>query len=200
MEGSAVRRAVGLPRGRYSAEKNPSAAIEAVASLPKKFKAIYYGSSTPRDSHTIDEIKQLARRRAPGRVSFHDPVQHVGDVLAALDVFILASHREAFSLALIEAWLAGVPVVATPVGSLPELERKHGRLAIRVPMRPSGKELAAAVVRAAGDEGQEIALRAQRVAKSQFTGEAMGDRWVDYLEDVAAAASNGRRYRARARA
>lgn len=184
--------------GRYSAEKNPAAAIEAVANLPANFKAVYYGGATPRDQQTITNIKLMARCRAPARVWFHEPVQHVGDVLAGLDVFVLASHREAFSLALIEAWLAGVPVVATPVGSLPELENKVGPLAIRMPMRPSGRELAAAVRRACGDEGREIALHAQRLAMAHFTGEAMGERWVNYLDSVIGTArQHGRRRIAR---
>jgi glycosyltransferase involved in cell wall biosynthesis len=187
--------------GRYSVEKNPAATIEAITNLPANFKAVFYGSSTPRDQHTINEIKLMARSRAPDRVLFREPVPHVGDVLAGLDVFVLASHREAFSLALIEAWLAGVPVVATPVGSLPELERKVGPLAIGVPMHPSGKQLSAAVRRACGHEGKQIARRAQRLAKAHFTGEAMGQRWVNYLEAVVnGSRHNGRRRGAQMRA
>ncbi|MGH3464579.1 MAG: glycosyltransferase family 4 protein [Kribbellaceae bacterium] len=45
----------------------------------------------------------------------------VGDLLAAADVFLLTSHWEARALVVQEAMQAGVPVVARPVGGIPEL-------------------------------------------------------------------------------
>ena len=94
---------------------------------------------------------------------------------------MLASHREAFSLTLIEAWIAGTPVVATPVGALPELQQKYGSLAVQVPSNPTAEELAEGVCRAAGAEGEEIAARAQALALEHFTCEKMLDRWTKYL-------------------
>ncbi len=43
------------------------------------------------------------------------------DLLAAADVFLLTSHWEARALVVQEAMQAGVPVVARPVGGIPEL-------------------------------------------------------------------------------
>ncbi len=45
----------------------------------------------------------------------------VADLLGAADVFLLTSHWEARALVLQEALQAGVPVVATAVGGVPEL-------------------------------------------------------------------------------
>ena len=170
--------------GRQSREKNPRAAIEAVAELPSRFKAVYYGEPVSRPGDADLNLPRFAHERAPGRVSFYPPVRELGDILAGLDVFLLASHREACSLAMIEAWLAGTPVVATPVGSLPELQRKFGPLAVEVPINPTAEELAEAVVRAAGAEGQKYAERARQVALDHFTCERMLDRWHEYLARV----------------
>lgn len=170
--------------GRHSPEKYPQAAIKAVGCLPKQYFAVYYGGPTPRDPSTTLRLRDQANRNAKGRVVFRPSVAQVGDVLAGLDVFMLASHREAFSLGLIEAWLAGVPVVATSVGSLPELERRFGKLTIEVPMRASGRKLASAVQMALDDVGLSRAKRAQQVALEHFTSEAMAHRWAEYLHGI----------------
>lgn len=68
----------------------------------------------------------------------------VADVLAAMDVFVLPSHEEGFSNALLEAMASGLAIVATDVGGNGEaLDR--GRLGILVPSRNSD-ELAVAVI------------------------------------------------------
>lgn len=171
--------------GRHAPEKNYLAAARAALALPERYRAIYYGSVVGRSSEAAPDLKRLAAEH-PGRIRIHRPRSHLGDILAGLDVLMLASHREAFSLVLIEAWLAGVPVVATPVGSLPELQEMYGPLAMDVSGDPSPEELAAAVRRALGREGQAAAARARRIAHRTFTCEAMARRWMNYLEQVAA--------------
>jgi glycosyltransferase involved in cell wall biosynthesis len=179
--------------GRHSAEKNPRAAMDAVSRLPKRFSAVYYGGPTPRDTSTTRVLREAAKKVSPDRVIFRPPVSHVGDVLAGLDVFMLASRREAFSLGLIEAWLAGVPVVATPVGSLPELEKRFGKLTVQVPVDASARMLANAVRAAQDDVGQECARRAQEIAIEHFTSEAMATRWADYLQGIVSPQATSRR-------
>jgi glycosyltransferase involved in cell wall biosynthesis len=54
-------------------------------------------------------------------VTFLGAVKDVWPVLAAADVFALASRSEPLGIAAIEAMAAGLPVVATAVGGLPEV-------------------------------------------------------------------------------
>ena len=148
------------------------------------FKAVYHGEPVSRPGDADLNLSGYAVERAPGRGIFRPAAQDVGDILSGLDVFMLASHREAFSLALIEAWIAGVPVVATPVGSIPELELKFGKLTLDVPINPTAEELGEAVVLAVSPEGRRIAELARQIALEHFTCEKMLQRWTEYLRGI----------------
>ena len=73
------------------------------------------------------EGEQVRRRAAEmglhHGVSFPGPVEagNKRRLLAEADVFLLPSHAEGMPNAVLEAMAAGLPVVATPVGSLPEM-------------------------------------------------------------------------------
>jgi glycosyltransferase involved in cell wall biosynthesis len=173
--------------GRQSPEKNYLAAARAVGALPLNYHAVYYGNG-PHGNGFCPDLMTWCEANIPGRYHVHSPVSDVGNVLDMFDVLMLVSHREAFSLTLIEAWLAGVPVIATPVGCLPELEEKYGPLTFRVPLNPSDAVLQKAVkiaINAHGLRGQ-ITGNAKLVAEDHFTVKAMADRWMTYLEDVVA--------------
>jgi glycosyltransferase involved in cell wall biosynthesis len=85
------------------------------------------------------------------RVTFAGPVfgeDKVG-LLAGADLMLLPSYSEGLPYALLEAMAAGVPVIATPVGAIPDVvaDGIHGLL---VPPR-NGKAIAEALLVLAGD-------------------------------------------------
>lgn len=88
------------------------------------------------------------------RAAFIGPV--FGDekvrLLSTADAMILASYSEGLPYALLEAMAAGIPVVATPVGAIPDVVTSgtHGLL---VPPR-DGRAIAEALVKLAGDREQ----------------------------------------------
>lgn len=64
--------------------------------------------------------EKLARPIARN-VLFMGRRKDVAQLMAAADVFVLPSVREAFGLVLLEAATSGVPIVATNVGGIPEI-------------------------------------------------------------------------------
>lgn len=56
-----------------------------------------------------------------GSVEITGPVPEIWPYLARADVFALASTTEAFGIAILEAMAAGLPVVASDIGGIPEL-------------------------------------------------------------------------------
>jgi len=180
----ATRRRLGLAPGelavgfigRMTACKNPIAAQLAVEHLDRPARAVYVGPTEKPVAAALD-----AAAPKPIRTGRREDL---GDVYAALDCFVLASPSEGFSLARIEAWQCGVPTVSTPVGAVPELEARHGRLTVRVPVDPTGPELAAAVAEAVSPENRATVEHAQAVAREHYTAQAMAARWADVLEEI----------------
>jgi glycosyltransferase involved in cell wall biosynthesis len=83
------------------------------------------------------------------RVHFLGPRRDLGDLLAAMDVFVLPSLWEGLPLSMVLAMSAGVPVVATSVAGIPEVV-EDGRTGMLVPPRDSNA-LGAALARLLGD-------------------------------------------------
>lgn len=67
------------------------------------------------------ELEEQARAAGlAGRFIFTGQREDVPELVASFDVFALPSYFEGLCYAVIEAQAAGVPVVATPVGGIPE--------------------------------------------------------------------------------
>jgi glycosyltransferase involved in cell wall biosynthesis len=106
-------------------------------------------------------------------------VEAIGDYLAAMSCFMLPSDSEAFSLAITEAWIAKVPVIATPVGAIKELEEKHGPMVVRL-----GTSLTDSVLLAISDGNRSTVQRAYDISMRNFTKEAMISRWDAYFNEL----------------
>lgn len=170
--------------GRFSPEKNCFAAARAVKVLVDKgftsHHAVFYGWGP--EEH---DLRDWCERNIPDNFQIHPPITHIGNIINAATVLVLASHREAFSLTMIEAWLAECPVVATPVGSVPELQRKHGTLVFELPEHPTGKDVAIAIRAVeALDSRYELVQRARRLAERKLTTQHMVNNWTEYLTEV----------------
>lgn len=166
--------------GRYSPEKNPLAAAHAAGILGGEYRAVYAGSGWQEA-----DVRRAVEEIAGFRARFVPMDRQVGNVLSALDVFILASPAEGFSLSLAEAWFCGVPTVATRVGAVPELEPLHGQLVFPVTVGASPEQLARAVDRALKPAFRaEVVPRASDAVCRHYTAGAMAQRWTDYLAAV----------------
>ena len=71
---------------------------------------------------TVAELARQAAAMGVGdRVRFLPPGRDVGTLLRSVDALVLPSRHEGFPMVVVEAGFAGVPVIATRVGALPEL-------------------------------------------------------------------------------
>ena len=76
---------------------------------------------------TPDFPAKFLAKLQTARLTFGDRVHFVGyqpcpaAFLRAMDVFSLTSRSEGFPVSLLEAWLAGLPVVCPTVGGIPDV-------------------------------------------------------------------------------
>jgi len=114
----------------------------------------------------------------------------VPEVLSALDLFVSPSREETFGLSILEAMAAGLPVVATAVGGVPELVR-DGTTGILVPL-DDHDAMTRAIVALLGNAAQRKALgdTGRRRARSHFSPEVQLPR----IEAALARTASSRRH------
>ncbi|MGA3129044.1 MAG: glycosyltransferase, partial [Candidatus Korobacteraceae bacterium] len=125
-----ARRMLGIPLdglvavtvARLSPEKNHSMLLRAFARVQKKLDSrLLLVGDGPERSAIETEIARLSLQRS---VTLLGVRSDIPEILAASDVFLLSSTREALPLAVLEAMAAGLPVVATNVGDLPMIVKE----------------------------------------------------------------------------
>jgi glycosyltransferase involved in cell wall biosynthesis len=152
-----------LSVGRLRAPKDFLTLVRAVALLEPGSVRLRIAGDGPDRAALAGEIEHLGLGEM---VELLGTRTDVAELLAAAHVFVLSSDSEGLPMSVLEAMAAGVPVVATAVGGIPELvaDGETGRL---VPPRdPAALAAALAAVSAdpelrerMGDDGRARAER-----------------------------------------
>jgi glycosyltransferase involved in cell wall biosynthesis len=104
--------------GRLKAPKDFLTLVRAIALLPQDSCECLIVGEGPDRAELDAEIERLRLR---DRVTLAGERSDVPELLAGADVFVLSSASEGMPISVLEAMAAGLPVVATSVGGVPEL-------------------------------------------------------------------------------
>lgn len=100
--------------------KGLSYAIEAINNLRKKYPTIRYLIAG--EGHVRGELEtQIVKRELKNSVFLLGSVKEAPIYDKAYDIFLMPSLSEAIGIALLEAGMAGLPIIATRVGGMPEV-------------------------------------------------------------------------------
>jgi glycosyltransferase involved in cell wall biosynthesis len=157
-----------LSTSRLTRQKGVDVAVCALASLPADTVLVVLGEGPERAA-----LESLARELGvDGRLHLPGRVPDVTAWLRRASVYVQPSRWEGFGLAVLEAMVCGLPVVATRVSSLPELVA-DGETGVLVPPDDPAA-LSAAIERALAEPGFGDGGRER--AQARFSVAAMADR------------------------
>jgi len=124
-------------------------------------------------------LRLLGELGLHGFVHFTGFIPQAQQLLAGFDVFTLSSRTEGLGTIVLDAGLAGVPVVATAAGGLPETVL-HERTGLLAPVGDAGA-LAAALLRVLDEPAlaRRLAGAAQQRVRTEFTVAGMVRRYIE---------------------
>ena len=140
--------------GRFQAPKDAISLVRALAVLGGEHRAALVGDGPDRAA-AVTEARRLGVEDAVG---FEGERHDVPEILASSHIFVLSSRSEALPVSILEAMAAGLPVVATRVGGVPELV-VDGETGLLVPAGDT-RALAAALQRLVDDPDLRVRLGA----------------------------------------
>lgn len=101
---------------RVDRSKDHITLVRALVNVTFEFELILCGGGT--DSKEFKKLIGSASARVFDSTKFLGEISNVAEVFSDCDIFVLCSNYEAFPLSIIEAFRAGLPVLATDVGGV----------------------------------------------------------------------------------
>jgi glycosyltransferase involved in cell wall biosynthesis len=152
--------------GRFAFQKNHALLVEAFAQVHSDAPLYLLLVGGGELENAVRE--QVAALGLQERVRFLGVRADVADILRASDVFVLSSRWEGNPMSVMEAMAAGLPVVSTAVGGVPELVQE-GVTGLLVPSEDAGA-LARALQALVDDPAHRAAMgaAARRHAVAHF--------------------------------
>jgi glycosyltransferase involved in cell wall biosynthesis len=164
--------------GRLRPNKGYPYLLEAAPTILARFPTTHFVLAGSPEDRVAAEA-QIARLGIQGHVSILGFRSDVVNLLYSADLFVLPSLAEGFSLAILEAMAAGVPVVATRVGGAAEII-EEGRNGFLVP--PADSETLSRAIQRALDldsASREVLRQAARERAACFSLSATAQGMLD---------------------
>ena len=170
--------------GRLVWEKGYRELFDAAARLRERAPGLRFVVAGPPDPAKRDSLTDadLRRAEASSNIRFLGTRDDVEALYAAMDLYVLASHREGWPRSAMEAAAMGVPVIATDVRGCRQVV-DDGITGVLVPARDAGA-LAAAIESLAKDREtrQRMGAAARDKARRDFDQQHVIDITLDVYE------------------
>ncbi len=176
-----------LAVGRFSKEKALADLVTAFAQLSRaqpqlKARLILVGDGLERGP-----VQQLAAELgATQHILFAGQVSDPRPYYAAADILAMPSLSEGSPLALLEAMAAGLPIVATRVGGVPEIVRHEQDALLVAPSQPDALAQAINLLLADENLARRLGEAAQNTVSTRFTPDAHRTTRLEFYRELLA--------------
>lgn len=163
--------------GRIEPEKGPDVLVDACGRFLSEARdcvVVVVG-----DGRLRPDLERRTAAAEPGAVRWVGAVEDARALFGAFDLFVLSSRTEGTPMVLLEAMAAGVPVVATRVGGVPDVVTEREAWLV-----PSGDAVALAVAMR-----DAVSDSNARLARAAAAAERLADvfdplKWLDRYDAV----------------
>lgn len=173
--------------GRIQQKKGLDILAQAFGNLVRTRDDVRLVVAGPDEDNTLTEIKTILKSQGalekavfPGMLTGEQKLE----ALSAADIFALTSYSEGFSVALLEALSAGLPLVITDECNFPEVGDSRAGFVVR----PNDSETASALMSLldSADLRREMSENARRLVRSNYTWERIAEKMFTLYENVIA--------------
>ncbi len=190
-ERSHVRRKAGASEGdillvtasRLSLKNGVDDLIRSLTHLPPAYKALVVGEGEDRDmlERLVKDLSVESRVIFLGKRG-HDELP---GLLQASDIFVRASLSEGLGNSFLEAMAAGIPIIGTPVGGIPDFLTDGETGVFCQPRQP--ESLARAVARISDEPGLRAKLvrQGEALVRERYAWDDITDRMQTLLNSLA---------------
>lgn len=194
-----IRQELGIPRkgniaifvGRLTKDKGIGTILDALGPVLEKYDLylLYVGDPDPNVKGTMEEIKhmkdQIVLKGWSNQVWFLGRRKDIPRLAASADVLVHPARIEGFGLVLVEAMAAGLPVVASDVGGIPEVLEATGSLMVPPDDPIKLREAIVETLNRTSEETAEFAKMGRRRAE-HFKMEKRIDNMIRLFEEILA--------------
>jgi glycosyltransferase involved in cell wall biosynthesis len=165
--------------GEIKRQKGYEEYLRAAAIIAREDSSAHFiivgADTTSKGAHRAALERLITELHLTNRVHFTGWIDEVAPLMAALDVYVSASHTESFGLAIVEAMASGLPVVATATEGAREIIDNE-KTGVIVPLG-NPEALASSVLHLLKEKEERVRLGtlARAQARTRFSLERMVD-------------------------
>jgi len=138
------------------------------------------------DGDTLHLVMAKAASKANSQIRFNRlvPAAKMPDWFRGLDIYLHASEGETFSMSLLQAMAAGLPIIASDISGMEEILGADPLCALLVPNTLNAWHLAISTLVHDSDLRLRLGLAARKRAESLFSSEKMFSSYLTTVRDT----------------
>jgi len=179
-----------LSVGRIDPQKNQLTLLSAMSELLRKHRDIHLVLIGPVtvESYGMELLNKINSASLYNNVTVLPGMpggsKELADAFHAADIFCLPSRHEPFGIVVLEAWAAGLPVVASCVGGIPSFTCDGEDVLHAVPKEPQSFSTAVERLLLDPELAGRISAGGRRKARTQFDWNHIADRLESIYTDL----------------